>query len=51
MRGKEGGEETKRGVGREQAELVPSSPLGKDGPREDKLPKNVRNSYPTTPEC
>ena len=46
-----GGEERNRGVGRGQAELVPSSPPGKDGPRDDKLLKNLRNSYPATPEC
>lgn len=51
MRGEEEREETNRGMGRGQAELVPSSPPGKDGPRDDKLLKNLRNSYPVTPEC
>ena len=44
VRGKEEGEETNRGMRRGQAKLVPSSPPGKDGPRGDKLLKNVRNS-------
>ena len=31
-------------MGRGQAKLVPSSPPGKDGPRSDKLLKNLRKS-------
>lgn len=49
---REGGKRgDKQGMGRGQAEPVPSSPPGKDGPRDDKLLKNLRNSYPVTPEC